>query len=58
MSTETKSKTRSTKTVAETSLIEDVKKSIVAKDIDLNQMIVVRNGFQGRLVYKSSRTQD
>lgn len=58
MSTETKSKTRSTKTVAETSLIEDVKKSIVAKDIDLNQMIVVRNGFQGRLVYKSSRTQE
>lgn len=29
---------------------------IIAKDIDLNQYITVRNGFQGRLVYKSSRT--
>ena len=58
MSTETKSKTRSTKTVNESSMNEDVKKPIIAKDIDLNQMIVVRNGFQGRLIYKSSRTQE
>ena len=58
MSTETKSKTRSAKTVSESSMNEDVKKPIIAKDIDLNQMIVVRNGFQGRLIYKSSRTQE
>ena len=32
------------------------KKNITAKDVDLNQFIVVRNGFQGKLVYKSSRT--
>ncbi len=31
-------------------------KRIVPKKIDLNQYITVRNGFQGRLVYKSSRT--
>lgn len=33
-----------------------VGKKITAKDVDLNQYIVVRNGFQGKLVYKSSRT--
>lgn len=31
-------------------------KPIVPKEIDLNQFITVRNGFQGRLVYVSSRT--
>lgn len=31
-------------------------KKIVPKDIDMNQYVVVRNGFHGRLVYKSSRT--
>lgn len=34
---------------------EPVKK-IVPKDIDMNQYVIVRNGFHGRLVYKSSRT--
>lgn len=29
---------------------------LVAKDIDPTQYVVVRNGFQGKLVYKSSRT--
>lgn len=29
---------------------------IIAKDIDLNQLVVVRNGYQGRLIYRSSRT--
>lgn len=29
---------------------------IVPKDVDLNQYITVRNGFQGRLVYVSQRT--
>lgn len=31
-------------------------KSIVLKDIDPNQYVTVRNGFQGKLVYKSKRT--
>ena len=30
--------------------------NIVVKDIDPAQYVVVRNGFQGRLVYKSKRT--
>ena len=29
---------------------------ISAKDVDLNQYVVVRNGFQGKLIYQSSRT--
>jgi len=29
---------------------------IVAKDVDPNQFVTVRNGFQGRLVYKSGKT--
>lgn len=29
---------------------------IVAKEIDIHQYITVRNGFQGKLVYKSSKT--
>lgn len=32
------------------------KKKISAKDVDMTQYVIVRNGFQGRLVYKSSRT--
>lgn len=32
------------------------KKPIVAKDIDPTQYVIVRNGFQGRLVYRSQRT--
>lgn len=31
-------------------------KKFSAKDVDMNQYVVVRNGFQGRLFYKSSRT--
>ena len=31
-------------------------KSIVTKEIDLHQYITVRNGFQGRLVYRSPKT--
>jgi len=33
-----------------------VEKPIVAKDIDPEQYVIVRNGFQGRLLYKSPRT--
>lgn len=36
--------------------IVEIKKPIVPKDIDTSQYIVVRNGFQGQLVYKSQRT--
>ena len=39
-------------------VVEEVKKPVVAKDIDLNQLIPVRNGYQGRLVYKSPRTHE
>lgn len=31
-------------------------KTIVPKDIDPNQYVTVRNGFQGRLIYKSRKT--
>lgn len=36
--------------------MQEVAEKIIPKDIDLNQYITVRNGFHGRLVYKSSRT--
>lgn len=32
------------------------RKKISAKDVDMTQFVVVRNGFQGRLIYKSPRT--
>jgi len=43
---------------AQQSVVEPVseKKSFVPKEVDPNQIITVRNGFQGRLVYKSKRT--
>lgn len=31
---------------------------IVAKEIDINQLITVRSGFHGRLIYKNSRTNE
>lgn len=31
-------------------------KPLIPKEIDPNQIVTVRNGFQGRLVYKSKRT--
>ena len=33
-----------------------VDKPIVAKDIDIHQYVTVRNGFQGKLIYKSQKT--
>ncbi len=36
--------------------IVEKEKPIVPKDIDIYQMITVRNGFQGKLIYTSSRT--
>lgn len=32
---------------------EDSEKAIIPKEIDQNQFVIVRNGFQGRLIYKS-----
>lgn len=61
---EAKSKAKTTKVApaeevtSEVSATEEVKKPIIAKDIDLNQLIPVRNGYQGRLVYKSPRTHE
>ena len=58
MATENKTKARTPKTAPVEEVVEDVKKPIIAKDIDLNQLVVVRNGYQGRLVYKSPRTHE
>ena len=58
MSNET-TKTRANRSSAAPKEEAKVKSApIVAKDIDLNQLIVVRNGYQGRLVYKSNRTHE
>lgn len=39
-------------------VIEEKAMPIVAKEIDQNQIIVVRSGFHGRLVYRSPRTTE
>lgn len=36
--------------------VEQEKRPIVPKDVDQHQIVTVRNGFQGRLVYKSPKT--
>jgi hypothetical protein len=66
MSNETVSKPRTRRSPAEDTsaaaerpaaeVSETTKKPVVPKEIDPNQIITVRNGFQGRLVYKSKRT--
>lgn len=66
MSNETVSKPRTRRSPAEgtstaaerpaAEVSETTKKTVVPKEIDPNQIITVRNGFQGRLVYKSKRT--
>ena len=66
MSNETVSKPRTRRSPAEgtstaaerpaAEVSETTKKPVVPKKIDPNQVITVRNGFQGRLVYKSKRT--
>ena len=59
MSTDNKTKTKTPKVIpVEEDVVEEVKKPVIAKDIDLSQLIVVRNGYQGRLVYKSPRTHE
>jgi hypothetical protein len=66
MSNETVSKPRTRRSPAEgtstaaerpaAEVSETTKKPVVPKEIAPNQIITVRNGFQGRLVYKSKRT--
>lgn len=57
MATENKTKAKAQKPDIVEKVVEE-KKPVIAKDIDLNQLIVVRNGYQGRLVYKSPRTHE
>ena len=62
MEYETVNRSRSKRTTATESIEskqvqqEAEKKPLVPKDIDPSQYVTVRNGFQGRLVYKSKRT--
>lgn len=62
MENETVNRSRSKRTTAMESIEskqvqqEAEKKPLVPKDIDPSQYVTVRNGFQGRLVYKSKRT--
>lgn len=44
------------KSVVETVVENEVKTGATVKEIDPNQIVSVRNGFQGRLVYRSKRT--
>lgn len=55
---ESKSRAKTVKTAPVEGVVEEVKKPAIAKDIDLNQLIPVRNGYQGRLVYRSPRTHE
>lgn len=55
---ESKSRAKTVKTAPVDGVVEEVKKPVIAKDIDLNQLIPVRNGYQGRLVYRSPRTHE
>ena len=62
MENETVNRSRSKRTTATESIEskqvqqEAEKEPLVPKDIDPSQYVTVRNGFQGRLVYKSKRT--
>lgn len=58
MATENKTKAKAPKAAPVEEVVEEAKKPIIAKGVDLNQLIVVRNGYQGRLVYKSPRTHE
>lgn len=50
---------KATTHVAETiEVADEAAKPIVPKEIDPNQIIIVLNGFQGRLVYESPRTHE
>ncbi len=56
-SEKTKSATRkNTRQKVETKVNNEENKKIVLKDIDPDQYVVVRNGFQGKLIYVSKKT--
>lgn len=48
--------TKAHSTQQEQAAEKEEKKPLIPKKIDPNQIVTVRNGFQGRLVYKSKRT--
>lgn len=54
-STKTKKATTAKPEVSE---VEPKEERIVPKDIDVNDYITVKNGFQGKLVYVSKRTKE
>ena len=55
--TKTKAQPAEDTKVEDTEIKEKAKeKPIIAKDIDPEQYVIVRNGFQGKLIYKSKRT--
>lgn len=43
-------------TEQDTKPVSAQKKAIIPKDIDSSQYVIVRNGFQGKLIYKSRKT--
>lgn len=55
---EAKSRAKTSKATPVEEVVEEAKKPVVVKEVDLNQLIPVRNGYQGRLVYKSPRTHE
>ena len=59
MENEVVNKTRGRKatpgvSVEQSDTVSTDKKPLIPKDVDPNQYVTVRNGFQGRLVYKLS----
>lgn len=54
--TSVQQETAQTNVATAAEVIEEKKRPMIPKDIDPNQIVTVRNGFQGRLVYKSKRT--
>lgn len=60
MANETATRSRTPKAVTEQNAPQEAqvteKKRMVPKDVDPTQIVTVKNGFQGRLVYKSKKT--
>ena len=56
MATGTTKKTQATTSIEHTVESAEPKQKLSPKEVDMSQYVTVRNGFQGRLIYKSSRT--
>ncbi|MBP5463317.1 MAG: hypothetical protein J6Y20_14520 [Lachnospiraceae bacterium] len=54
--TNTRAKKKPEEADAPVAAVAEEKKPVVVRDIDPEQYVIVRNGFHGKLVYKSSRT--